>query len=49
VVNEQEEAEEQLARVMIRQNASFYFFDDSDLMALFVKAFPNIKVFYFLS
>uniref|UniRef100_A0A914ENX3 BED-type domain-containing protein n=1 Tax=Acrobeloides nanus TaxID=290746 RepID=A0A914ENX3_9BILA len=43
VVNEQEEAEEQLARVMIRQNASFYFFDDSDLMALFVKAFPNIK------
>ncbi|KAL3099704.1 hypothetical protein niasHS_003159 [Heterodera schachtii] len=37
------EAEEQIARIMIRQNNSFLFFEDKDLRALYAKANPNLK------
>ena len=30
---------------MIRNNASFYFFDDTDLQRIYTRAFPNVQVF----
>lgn len=41
---EQQYAEEALARIMIRQNCSFYLFDDVDLKKLFVAAHPKLNV-----
>ena len=42
--NEKQEAEEQMARIMIRRNESFLFFDDPDVKALYAKAYPNLQV-----
>jgi hypothetical protein len=39
-----EEAEEKIARIMLRTNNSFYFFDDPDLKLLYKKAYPDLKV-----
>ena len=41
---EQEEADELVARIMIKENNSFGFFDNKDLQKLLSKAYPNIKV-----
>ncbi|KAL3107719.1 hypothetical protein niasHT_012232 [Heterodera trifolii] len=38
-----EEAEECITRIMIRQNNSFYFFDDADLKELCRKAYPSLE------
>ncbi|MGN6530860.1 MAG: zinc finger BED domain-containing protein [Ginsengibacter sp.] len=36
--------DEQLVRIMVRQNASLYFFDDADVQEMARKAFPGLKV-----
>ena len=36
--------DEDLVKIMVRQNASFCFFDDEDLHKLCKKAYPDLKV-----
>jgi hypothetical protein len=38
------DAEEEVAKIMIRNNASFLFFDDPNLKVLFAKANQNLQV-----
>ena len=40
-------SEEAIARIMLRQNNSFLFFEDPDLRNLYEKAHPNLPVCIF--
>ena len=40
----QKEMDEDLVKIMVRQNASFYFFDDAGVHKLCKKAYPDLKV-----
>jgi hypothetical protein len=44
--NEQFQAEEEVARIMLRNNNSFYFFDDVNLKSIYAKAHPNLPVLF---
>lgn len=43
-INEKDVAEEQLVRIMLRQNNAFTFFDDPDVKILIAKSYPNVQV-----
>lgn len=43
-VDEKRIMEERIARIMLRHNLGFTFFDDKDLNILVQKANPNIQV-----
>ena len=42
--DEQRKAEELVARMMIRQNSAFTFFENDELRKMFSLAFPKLKV-----
>lgn len=43
-IDEKDVAEEQLVRIMLRQNNAFTFFDDPDVKILIAKSYPNVQV-----
>ena len=43
--DEQRKAEELVARMMIRQNSAFTFFENDELRKMFSLAFPKLKGF----
>ena len=44
IQDRQKEMDEDLVKIMVRQNASFCFFDDAGVHKLCKKAYPDLKV-----